>query len=872
MFKLPKNVSRYGASYCRSFSDNYGILPDSARVVIAGSGVVANSVAYHLTKNGWKDILILEQNTLQSGTSQYCTGLIGLFKPEGMRRVILESVRTYIELEQQGYDVGLRQCGSIAVAQTQDRMIALKRRMSYNKPNGLNCEFVTPEQIKEIHPYLNVDDLRGGIYVPEDSVADPTALSNALIDIAKKSGVKYREQCQVQLVQIDSRDKIVGVETNSGIVKCEYFVNCAGMWSRDLGLKCKKPVRIPAYAAEHYYAITSGMELPIDKTLPCIRDYDSASYNRQFNRELLIGWFEPEARSAFIGKGKVPQNWMKNIREDLPHFDRHWDIAIQRLPSLQNQSPYVSNTPDSFTPDGRWILGESPEVENYYVAVGTNGNSIQGAGGIGKAVAEWMIEGRPTQELSPFSIQRFIDVHNNRQFLEQRVKEVVGYHYSVPYPNKEYKYGRKLRCSPLYSVLEQRRAVFGTVMAYERALYFDTTHKRGGPLPKLTFSSFFKPKFFEFLQNEYHACRDTVGVIDISSFSKIKIKSSNTEDVVSYLQRVCCNDVDIPIGTCIKTGMLNRNGGYENECIIIRLTDNSFFMVSPSSQQTRIYEWMENHLPSTSSSIKLSDQTSMYTVINVIGPKSLMLMSELSNSDVDIPPFRYKKVNVGYASDVMLMSYTHTGEPGYCLYVPSEYALHLYEEIMKLGIDYGAKDCGTMTQKFMRIERFIPLMGDELNSFVTPLEAGLENHVNFDKVNFIGKAALMKQKQDGIRKRLVMLLLEDHNIDENLWAWGREPIYRNDEFVGTVTSAGYGFTSDKIVCLGFIRNSSGGNVSDNYIMDENAKYHVDIAGRLFTATPYTTVPLFFEQQEKEHRTASSSYRPSIIFNVKKQRQ
>lgn len=282
---------------------------------------------------------------------------------------------------------------------------------------------------------------------------------------------------------------------------------------------------------------------------------------------------------------------------------------------------------------------------------------------------------------------------------------------------------------------------------------------------------------------------------------------------------------------------------------------------------------MSNNVPSVDSSVKLSDQTSLFTVINIVGPKALMLMSELTNSDVDLPPFRYKKVNVGFASDVMLMSYTHTGEPGYCLYVPSEYALHVYDKIMTIGIDYGAKDCGTITQKYMRIERFIPLMGDELSSVITPLEAGLEAYVNFNKkVEFIGKDALMKQKQNGIKKRLVMFLLEDLNIDENIWAWGTEPIYRNSEYVGTVTSAGYGFKSNKIVCLGFIRkpeNQSNENITLDYIMDESSLYHVEIAGRLFSATPHVTTPSVLEQKEMERRAASSSYRPSSVFSVKK---
>lgn len=262
--------------------------------------------------------------------------------------------------------------------------------------------------------------------------------------------------------------------------------------------------------------------------------------------------------------------------------------------------------------------------------------------------------------------------------------------------------------------------------------------------------------------------------------------------------------------------------------------------------------------------------------MNVVGPKALRLMSELTNSDVNLPPFRYKKVNIKYASDVMLMSFTNTGESGYSLYVPSEYALHLYDEIMRLGVDYGAKDCGTIAQKFMRIERFIPYFGDELSSVVTPLEAGLEKYVNFDKKEFIGKEALVKQRQTGIRKRLVMFLLEDHNIDENIWVWGSEPIYRNSEYVGTVTSAGYGFASNKIVCLGFIQkpeNQTGDNatITLDYIMDDSALYHIDVAGRLFSATPYVSAPPEFERKDKALRGTSSSYRPSAVFNIK-QRQ
>lgn len=295
-------------------------------------------------------------------------------------------------------------------------------------------------------------------------------------------------------------------------------------------------------------------------------------------------------------------------------------------------------------------------------------------------------------------------------------------------------------------------------------------------------------------------------------------------------------------------------------------------MISPTSQQTRILEWMNNHLPTNNSTIKLSDHTSGYICLNVVGPKALPLLSELTNSDVNLKPFHYKKVNVGFASDVLVLSYTHTGEPGYCLYIPSEYAIHVYEELMRVGKDYGAKDLGTITQRFMRVERFIPFMGEELTSVVTPLEAGQEFYVDFSKKDdFLGKQALMKQAESGIKKKLVMFLLEDFEVDADIWPWGSEPIFRNKEYVGHVTSACFGFTSDKMVCLGFIKSSTKDeNITSDYILDPSAVYHIDIANRIFAATPYISRDLPFMKQQDEERASNASYRPkSSVFSVKK---
>ncbi|XP_066597840.1 pyruvate dehydrogenase phosphatase regulatory subunit, mitochondrial-like isoform X2 [Prorops nasuta] len=823
-------------------SSQTSALPSYSQVVIAGAGTVANSVAYHLVKSGWKDVLILEQNEIGSGTSHFGSGTLGLFKPISHRNLIQYSLKLYRELDKQGHDLGLRQCGSLNLAQTSDRMIALKRRMAYNVPTGLDCKILGKDQLKKMHPLLHVEDLKGGIWVPEDAVADIHKICSVLANLAQKGGARYVQYCDVEEVQTENKT-VKQVKTNQGIVTCEYFVNCAGMWARELGLKCTPPVRIPAYPAEHFYAITPPLSPNVDEDLPCVRDFDSYSYMREWNGGLLVGWFEPEAKPAFEN-GNVPKkNWAKQIQVDPKHIAPLWEKVKHRIPVLNNISPKIYNCPDTFTPDGRWILGESPEVKNYFVAVGMSGNSLQGAGGIGKELAECIMNGKSTQELLPFNVQRFLDLHNNKQYLQQRIKEVVGRNYAILYPHQcEYKYARQLRCSPLYSIQEERGAIFGIKMAYERPLYFDSTYRRGQNKTVMPPGSFYKPKFFDFIKEEFQACKEGVGIIDMSSFSKIEIMSSRLE-VVNYLQKLCSTDVNIPIGNIVHTGMQNDRGGYENHCMLVRQKENSYFVVSPTSQQTRVYQWMSRHLPNDHS-VGLNDVTSKYTVLNVVGPKATELLSELCNSNINLTPFTYKVVNIAYASDVMVMAFTHTGESGFCLYIPSEYAIHVYSRLMDVGRDYGVRDVGVLTQRFMRIERFIPFWAEELTPFVTPYEAGSSYSVKLDKEYFIGQEVLQRQKEQGITKRLVLFVLNDLELNKDIWAWGGEPVFRNNEFVGTVTSAGYGFMMEKLICLGFIGLPGGKDqkrnktvITNDFIMDSEATYEIDIAGRRFPAQP-----------------------------------
>lgn len=867
-------MCNFNRDYLKKCSDrNFHVLPKEAQVVICGAGTVANSVAYHLVQNGWNDILVLEKEKIGSGTSYFGSGTLGLFKPIAERNLVMYSIKLYRQLNEMGYDIGFKQCGSVNLAQTRDRMTALRRRMAYHQATGLHCEVVNNSELTRLHPFLHTDDLEGAIWVPEDAVAHPFAVCEVLAQLAKKGGARYVEKCLVRKI-LTENDRIRAIETDLGTIACEYFVNCAGMWARELGLQCQPRVRVPAMPVDHFF-VTTSLSVSLDPWLPVCRDYDANTYVREWDGGLMVGAFEPHAKPSFSGD-RIPEDWRMQLKQDWTHFKPVWEKAVHRLPILADVSrPLLRNSPDNFTPDGKWILGETPEVKNYLVAVGMNGNSLQGAGGIGRAVAEWLVHGEPSAELLPFGVQRFLDLHNNRHYLVERLQEVVGRHYAVLYPlQAEYKRARRLRCSPLFSVLEQRGAVFGTRMGYERPLYFDSTFKPGDPLPSMPSGTFYKPKFFDFMEEEFIACRESVGIIDMSSFSKIQINSQGPE-VLDYLQQLCSNDINIPVGGIVHTGMQNEQGGYENDCMIVRQTKNCFFMVSPTSQQTRIFEWMRQHLP-VDRSVSINDMTSMYTVVNVVGPKSQFLMAELSNTDMKLLPFTYKKVNVGYASDVMVMSFTHTGEPGYCLYIPSEYAIHVYDRLMTVGHDFGARDVGCFTQRWMRIERFIPLWGEELTSLTSPFESGGGFRVKLNKEYFIGKFALNRQKQQGVVKRLVYFTLEDIDPDHHIWPWGGEPIYRNGEFVGSVTTAGYGFTLRKLIALGFIsqpglREEAARRhptyehrmVTSDFILDRSAVYHVDLASMRVRLRPHLHAPPMATTQRQGHAT-NMRFHPSLV--------
>uniref|UniRef100_A0A4D5RB29 Pyruvate dehydrogenase phosphatase regulatory subunit, mitochondrial n=1 Tax=Scolopendra viridis TaxID=118503 RepID=A0A4D5RB29_SCOVI len=823
-------------------------LPAHARVVICGAGVVGTSLSYHLVQKGWTDIIVLDQGSVGGGTSWQGPGLVGQFRSSHERAIVTESALLYKSLQEDGHEIGWHQCGSLNIAQTKDRWISLKRFFNQVRADGIECQLLTPSEILTVHPFLKVDDLQGGVYLSGDGIVDSHLLCITLANLAKEGGARFVENCKVQKI-LTSSGKVASVNTNLGIIKCDYFVSCSGLWSHELGLNSQPVVRVPVHAALHTYLTTKPLAGGLlSPTLPFVQDYDGRVYAREHNEGLLAGGFEIEGKPVFHTRSPEKLEFQL-LPDDWNRFKPLYENLLLRFPVLKEleiQHLYV--TPENFTPDGKWIIGESTEVKNYYIGCGMNGNSALGAGGLGKVLANWVIYGESSSHLHAFDIKRFMEFHNNKKFLRERVKEIAGRHYALLYPlQSEFRLARKLRCSPLYTVQESAGAVFGERMGFERALYFDSYQKvESGNSAIMNPPKFGKPDWFEFVKDEYLTCRKGVGVLDLSSLTKTEIWSAGSE-VVDFLQYLCSNDVNIPVGSIIQTGMQNERGGFENDCVIIRRAENYYLIISPTIQHTRVKDWISRHIP-LDGSVSFSDVTSMYTVLNVVGPKSKELMTELTNTDMTIHPFTYKEVNVGYASGIMVMGFTNTGEPGYSLYMPSEYALHIYDRLMATGVDYGLRNVGYFALRYLRIEKFIPFMAEEMDNNTTPYEVNRGYKVKLEKDYFLGKSALMKQHEKGLTRRLVHFTVDNHDLENDVWPWGKESILRNGVNVGMTTSAGYGFTLNSLVCMGFVHHHEhqAGEpmiVTNEYITDKGAQFEIVIAGKKFPLRPSLHPPI-----------------------------
>jgi len=802
--------------------------PSHAQVVVIGGGIAGASTAYHLTKLGITDVVLLEQGKLTCGTTWHAAGLVGQTRAtRNATRMSQYGIELYSTLEKEtGLATGWKQCGSLNVFKTPERLKLSKRQMARAKSFGIEFEFISPAQAAKIAPILRTDDLSGAVWIPGDGKANPTDLTQSLAKGARTRGARIFEAVKVTGVKLVN-GHVAGVAWKSaeteGEIACQTLVNCGGQWAREFGRHAG--VNVPLYAAEHFYIVTRPIA-GVTPDLPVIRDPDGFIYYKEEVGGLVMGGFEPEAKPWNVAP--IPDGFeFQLLPEDWDQFEILMTNAIHRTPCLETaQIRMLLNGPESFTPDGNFILGEAPEVGGYFVCAGFNSAGIANAGGAGRLVAEWIVGGEAPIDLWDVDIRRFAAFHANRRHLADRTVESLGLHYAMRWPREELQTVRPLRRSPLFDRLQAKGAVFGTKLNWERANYFLPP---GVPPAPYTLDT---PQWLPFVLDEQRACRDDVVVFDQTSFAKFVLKG---RDALAVLQRLCANEIDVPIGKMVYTAMLNQRGGFESDLTVTRLASDTFFILTGSGQATRDAAWIERHIAAHEFAA-LVDVTSAYSVISLMGPKSEALLRTLSPDDISragLPFAMTAEIDVGYAR-VRAARMSYVGGPGYEMVVPTDQCATLYDALWSTGADFGLRDAGYYTIDALRIEAGRRAWGPELSPDETPFEAGLTYAVKLDKAApFIGRDALLRQEAEGLRKRLVLFTFDDPAA----FPWGGEPILMDGRNVGELTSAGYSRKFGRAIAMGYARaGPDAPPLSDTQLL--TARYEVDIAGRMFAVTPY----------------------------------
>jgi heterotetrameric sarcosine oxidase gamma subunit len=803
-------------------------LPPRARVVIIGGGVIGTSVAYHLAQLGWTDVLLLEQGQLSGGTTWHAAGLVGQLRAsESGTRLVQYSTGLYERLETEtGLSTGFRRCGGVTVARTQDRLTQLKRTAATAEAYQLDCELISPAQAAERYPILRTDDLAGAIWLPGDGRANPTDLTAALARGARDQGVTIAERTRVTGIITDGQT-VKGVHTERGEVETEVVVNCAGQWAKAVGALCG--VTVPLHSAEHFYVVTERID-GVHRDFPVLRDPDGYTYVKEEVGGLVVGGFEPDAK-PWVAPDQIPYPFeFQLLGEDWDHFSVLMDSAMHRLPVLAETGiKKFYNGPESFTPDNQFILGEAPELRNFYVAAGFNSVGIASAGGAGRALAEWITAGEPSMDLSAVDIRRFAAFNGNTQWLHDRVAEVLGLHYAVPWPNRELSSARPFRRSPAYHLLAAAGACFGSKMGWERANFFAPPGHYSKTQPPEIEYGWGKQNWQPWSSAEQRAARTAVALFDQTSFSKYLVTGPDAEQALQWL---CTADVAVAPGRTVYTGMLNVHGTYEADITVTRLSAEEFLLVSSAASTERDQDHIRRRMPAGLHAT-LADVTSQYAVYGVMGPRARDLLTRLTRSDLGDEAFPFgasRQIDLGYAT-VRATRITYVGELGWELYVPAEFAVGAYEDLMAAGEDLGLVNAGYYAIESLRLEKAYRAFGRELTPDCNPAEAGLLFACKLKTaIPFLGREAVERARAGGPRRRLVSLVLGDPAA----MIWGGELVLRDGVAVGQVTSGAWGETLGACAALAYLRHPDGAVLTPDLI--RSGTYQVNVGGDLHPAT------------------------------------
>ncbi|WP_179297904.1 GcvT family protein [Mesorhizobium carmichaelinearum] len=794
-------------------------IPTKARAVIIGGGVSGCSVAYHLAKLGWTDIVLLERKQLTSGTTWHAAGLIGQLRgSQNMTRLAKYSADLYVKLEAETeVGTGMRQVGSITVALTEERKHEIYRQASLARAFDVDVREISPKEVKEMYPHLNVSDVVGAVHLPLDGQCDPANIAMALAKGARQRGATIVENVKVTKVHTKA-GRVTGVSwaqgEEQGTIEADIVVNCAGMWARELG--AQNGVTIPLHACEHFYLVTEP--IPGLSRLPVLRVPDECAYYKEDAGKMMLGAFEPVAKPW--GMDGIREDFcFDQLPEDMDHFEPILEMGVNRMPMLATAGIHTFfNGPESFTPDDRYYLGEAPELSGYWMATGYNSIGIVSSGGAGMALAQWINDGEAPFDLWEVDIRRAQPFQKNRRYLKERVSETLGLLYADHFPYRQMATSRGVRRSPLHEHLKARGAVFGEVAGWERANWF----AREGQEREYRYS-WKRQNWFDNQREEHLAVRNKVGLFDMTSFGKIRVEG---RDACAFLQKLCANDMDVAPGKIVYTQMLNQRGGIESDLTVSRLSDTAYFLVVPGATLQRDLAWLRRHVGDEF--VVITDVTAAESVLCLMGPDARKLIqkvspNDLSNENNPFGTFQEIEIGMGLARAHRV---TYVGELGWELYVSTDQAAHVFEAIDEAGADIGLKLCGLHTLDSCRIEKAFRHFGHDITDEDNVLEAGLGFAVKTAKGDFIGRDAVLKKKEAGLSRRLVQFRLKDPQP----LLFHNEAILRDGKIVGPITSGNYGHHLGGAIGLGYVP-CQGESEADVLA----SSYEIEIAGERFAA-------------------------------------
>ena len=807
-------------------------LPKSCKVVVIGGGVVGTSCLYHLAKFGWKDVILLERDQLTSGTTWHAAGLVSQLGPSAaITKIRKYTLDLYKELEKKiDHSPGLRLNGALSIAENKGRWQELQRQATTAQLYDVDVKILDKDQIKKKYPIVNTDEVLGGILMPGDGAADPSGVTHMLAKAAKREGAKIYEKLPVKEI-LTKNGRISGVKVNDHIINCEYIVLASGMWSRQIGEKVG--VSIPLYPAEHFYIITEPIK-NLSSNLPVIRDFDNRTYIKEDAGKILVGIFEGNSIPAWDKTNVVPEDFsFGEFQENFEHFEPYLNSAIKRFPVLETAGirKFFSG-PESFTPDTNTLLGEVPEIKNFFVCCGLNSIGIGSGGGVGKVTAEWLINGHINEDIFSYDIKRFQKFHSKLGFIKERITETLGDLYGMHWPFKQHKTSRNQKLTPYHHEMKKAGACFGVTGGYERPMWYATN----GQSPEYEYSYNYQ-NWYPAVEYETKNTRENVGLFDLTAFSKYDLKGKN---IHFELQKLCTANIKNEIGRTTYTQMLNEDGGIETDLTVICFGKEYFRIITSAANRERDKFHILKYL---SQDIDFKDVTDDIACLGLFGPKSLDLLQKLTKDDIskkNINFASFKEIQINNVS-IILQRLSYVGENGFELYMDINDSKKIFNLINEIGKEFNLSLCGMHALDTMRMETGFLHWGHDISPAENQYQAGLNFAISFKKnIDFIGKNSLSKIKDNTLDKRMMMFTLKESKPGNPLLLHD-EPIYLGDKIIGRTTSGNYSFCFNKNLSFGYVNSGNtketlkGKNI---YIEVEKKKYLASIIDKPLNTKNY----------------------------------